>query len=95
MREIERMALADRELTARYAKKTSPYTDGVLDGRKMYINADMEYKTADSMIISAAKRGCFDAPGIRDIRRIRVIMIIVEAVVVATDNAIQEIRRAL
>jgi hypothetical protein len=56
-----------------------------------YINADMEYRAADSMMISAAKRGCFEAPGIRDTRRIRVTMITVETVVVPTDNVIHKI----
>ena len=47
----------------------------------------MLYKAADSVMISAAKRGCFEAPGIRDTRMIRVTMIMVERVVVPTDNA--------
>jgi hypothetical protein len=63
--------------------------------REMYINADMESKAADSVMISAAKRGCFEAPGMRDTRRIRVTMIMVEKDVVVTDNAIQEICTAL
>jgi hypothetical protein len=54
----------------------------------------MVYKAADSMMISAAKRGCLVAPGIRDTRRIRVTMMTVETVVVVTDNAIQEMRTA-
>jgi hypothetical protein len=44
------------------------------------------YRTAASEMISAAKRGCFEAPGIRDTMRIRVIMIMVESVVVPTDR---------
>ena len=63
--------------------------------KDVYINADMEYKAADSVMISAAKRGCFEAPGIRDTRRIWVTMIMVETVVVVTDNITEEIRRAL
>ena len=62
-----------------------------VDIRDAYINADMEYRAADSVMISAAKRGCFEAPGIRDTRRIRMTMILVETLVVATDNAIQAI----
>jgi hypothetical protein len=45
------------------------------------------YRAADSVIISAARRGFCEAPGIRDTRRIRVTMIIVESVVVPTDKA--------
>jgi hypothetical protein len=44
------------------------------------------YRAADSVIISAAKRGFFEAPGIRDTRRIRITMIMVESVVVPTDK---------
>ena len=47
----------------------------------------MVYRTADSVMISAAKRGCFEVPGIRDTRRIRRTMIMVESVVVLTDKA--------
>jgi hypothetical protein len=88
-------ANAERGLTAGYVKKRIPYISWIADddviSRGMYINADMEYKAADSVIISAAMRGCFDAPGIWDTRRIWVTMIIAEAVVVATDRAMQEI----
>jgi hypothetical protein len=84
-----------KRLTARCAKNISPYRGRVLvTGTRInetYINADMEYKAADSMMISAAKWSCFEAPGIRDTRTIRVTMIMVETVVVPTDNAIQEI----
>jgi hypothetical protein len=45
------------------------------------------YRTADSVMISAAKRGCFEAPGIRDTRMIRVTIRIVDRVVVPTDRA--------
>jgi hypothetical protein len=45
------------------------------------------YRTADSVIISAAKRGAFEAPGNRDTRRIRVTIIMVERLVVPTDKA--------
>ena len=38
------------------------------------------------MMISAAKWGCFEAPGIRDTMRIRVTIIMVESVVVPTDK---------
>jgi hypothetical protein len=51
------------------------------------MRADIVYRAADSVIISAAKRGCFEASGIRDTRRIRVTMIMVESVVVPTDKA--------
>jgi hypothetical protein len=51
------------------------------------MRAEIVYRAADSVIISAAKRGCFEAPGIRDTRRIRVTMIMVENVVVPTDKA--------
>jgi hypothetical protein len=51
------------------------------------MRAEIVYRAADSVIISAARRGCFEAPGIRDTRRIRVIMIMVESVVVPTDKA--------
>jgi hypothetical protein len=100
-------ALPEMTLTARYAKKTSPYIDWMTifgwstndgrgtTGREMYINADAEYKAADSMMISAAKRGPFDVPGIRETRRIRVTIMMVEAVVVPTDNAMEAIRRGL
>ena len=50
------------------------------------MRAEIVYRTADSVIISAAKRGCFEAPGIRDTRRIRVTMMMVESVVVLTDR---------
>ena len=53
----------------------------------VYTNAEIEYKAADSVMISAAKWGCFEAPGIQDTRRIRVTMIMVESVVVPTDKA--------
>ena len=46
----------------------------------------MVYRTADSVINSAAKGGFFEAPGIRDTSRIRVTMIMVESVVVLTDK---------
>jgi hypothetical protein len=62
-----------------------------MDIKDAYTNAGIEYKAADSMIISAAKRGCFDVPGIRYTRRIQVTMIMVEIAVVVTDNTIQEI----
>jgi hypothetical protein len=84
-----------KRLTARCAKKISPYGGRVLVTGTMtsetYINEDMEYKAADSMMISAAKWSCFEAPGIRGTRTIQVTMIMVETVVVPTDNAIQEI----
>jgi hypothetical protein len=51
------------------------------------MRAEMVYRAADSVIISAAKGGFFEAPGIRDTRRIRVTMIMVERVVVPTDKA--------
>ena len=50
------------------------------------MRAETVYRLADSVIISAAKRGCVEAPGIRDTKRIRVTMIIVESVVVLTDK---------
>ena len=46
----------------------------------------MLYRAADSVTISAAKQGCFDAPCIRDTTMIRVTMIMVESVVVLTDK---------
>ena len=99
-------ARTERRLTARYVKNASTYrhlgafsstivVDDAADTRDTYINADIEYKAADSVMISAAKRGCFEAPGIRDTKRIRVTMMMVETVVVATDNAIPEIWTAL
>ena len=51
------------------------------------MRAEMVYRTADSVIISAARWGCLEAPGIRDTKRIRVTMIMVESVVVPTDKA--------
>jgi hypothetical protein len=62
---------------------------------EMYTNADIVYKAADSMMISAAKWSCFDAPGIRDTRKTWVTMMMVEEVVVPTDNAIEQIWTAL
>jgi hypothetical protein len=52
----------------------------------IYMRAEIVYRAADSVIISAAKRGCFEAPGIRDTWRIRVTMIMVDSVVVPTDK---------
>jgi hypothetical protein len=52
-----------------------------------YMRAEIVYRAADSVIISADKRGFFEAPCIRDTRRIRVTMIRVESVVVPTDKA--------
>ena len=51
------------------------------------MRAEILYRSADSVMISAAKRGPFEAPGIRDTRMIRVTMIMVESVVVPTDKA--------
>jgi hypothetical protein len=81
-------------------KKIHAYTLGTLKcnkvaDRESYINADTEYKAADSAIISAAKWGCFTAPGTQDIRTMRVTIIMVEVVVVAADNATREISGAL
>jgi hypothetical protein len=53
----------------------------------MYTRAAMVYRRADSMTISAARWGFFEAPGIRDTKRIRVTMIMVHTVVVPTDKA--------
>jgi hypothetical protein len=47
------------------------------------------------MMISAAKRGRFEAPGIRDTRKIQVIMIMVERAVVATDKEYVAVSTAL
>jgi hypothetical protein len=86
-----------RRLTAIYAKNTSAYRDFITvatvddtGAKEMYINADIEYKAADSMIISAARRGCFETPRVREVRRMRVAMTKVEMVVVATDNEKEE-----
>jgi hypothetical protein len=51
------------------------------------MRAEIVYRAADSVMISATKRGCFEVPGIRDTRRIRVTMIMVERVVALTDKA--------
>jgi hypothetical protein len=51
------------------------------------MRAEIVYRAADSVIISAAKRGFLEAPGIRDTRRIRVTIMMVESVVVPTDKA--------
>jgi hypothetical protein len=81
-----------------YAKKTCAYSARSVAAvaadrgtREMYINAEMEYRAADSVIISAAERSCFEVPGIRDTRTMRITMMIVQRVVVPTDNAIDVI----
>jgi hypothetical protein len=52
----------------------------------MYTNAEMEYRAADSTIISTASRGLRLAPGIRDTVRTRKAIITVDSTVVTTDN---------
>jgi hypothetical protein len=56
------------------------------DRVKMYINAEMEYRAADSIIISIAIRGRWLVPGIRDTVRIRMTISTVHSTVVATDS---------
>jgi hypothetical protein len=53
----------------------------------IYTKVEMVYRTADSVMISAAKRGFFEAPGRRDTRKIRVTMRMVQTVVVPADKA--------
>jgi hypothetical protein len=56
------------------------------DRIEAYTNAEIEYRAADSTIISVAVRCWKLAPGIRDIFRIRMTMINVDSTVVATDS---------
>jgi hypothetical protein len=51
----------------------------------VYANAEIEYRMADSIIISIATRGWRLAPGIRDTHRIWITIIKVDSTVVATD----------
>jgi hypothetical protein len=53
---------------------------------EVYTNAEMEYRAADSTIISIAICGWRLAPGICDTIRIRMTIITVDSTVVATDN---------
>jgi hypothetical protein len=55
----------------------------------VYTNAEMEYRAADSMMISIAFRGWWLAPGIRDTIRIRMTIITVDSTVVTTESEIE------
>jgi hypothetical protein len=52
----------------------------------MYTRAEMEYKAADSTIISMALRGWGVVPGMRDITNIRATMRRVQSTVVPTES---------
>ena len=52
----------------------------------MYTNAEMEYRMADSTMISIAIRGWRVVPGIRDTIKIRMTIITVDSTVVTMDN---------
>jgi hypothetical protein len=47
-----------------YAERmyVTAFVDDSIGIKEMYSNAHMEYKAADSVMISVAKRGRFDAP---------------------------------
>jgi hypothetical protein len=73
------------------AKNISIYNSYVAMGADMdsigvYTNAEMEYRAADSRIISIAVRGWRLVPGIRDTIRIRKMIIAVHIMAVTRDR---------
>ena len=65
------------------------------DNSEINTNAEMEYRRADSIIISITIRGRRLVPGIRDTTRIRMTIITVDSTVVTTDRMYELIDIAL